>query len=64
LLAAFGDSYAAYCARVRRWWPRVPARGEPWLSWSWQKVLANHQLRFTAGLVVTVVLVVLRRLLL
>jgi protein-S-isoprenylcysteine O-methyltransferase Ste14 len=38
----FGESYARYCAQVRRFVPGLPAPGQPVLVWSWKLFGQNH----------------------
>lgn len=42
LIAIFTESYAHYCATVRRFIPQWPATGEPVLYWQWKLCKQNH----------------------
>lgn len=56
-----GDAYIEYCRRVGRWMPRVIPKLRQSLSWSWESVRRNHQLRVTAALALVVLMVIARR---
>jgi protein-S-isoprenylcysteine O-methyltransferase Ste14 len=56
-----GEPYVEYCSRVGRWLPRRLGRLHDSLSWSWENVRRNRQLRVTAALLVVLLLVVVRR---
>jgi protein-S-isoprenylcysteine O-methyltransferase Ste14 len=56
----FGDEYKEYCEQVNRWLPRPP-RARLWdQGGSWAAVWRNHQLRVTAGVMLSLVLLKLR----
>jgi len=38
----FGESYARYCAEVRRFVPGLPAAGRPVAVWDWKLFRQNH----------------------
>lgn len=42
LIAIFTESYAHYCATVRRFIPQWPATGEAVMYWNWQLCKQNH----------------------
>jgi protein-S-isoprenylcysteine O-methyltransferase Ste14 len=51
LIALFTESYAHYCATVRRFIPQWPATGEAVLYWEWKLCKQNHAaLNFIATL--------------
>ncbi len=56
LQGLFGEEYAAYCRKVRRWLPRPPREKLSTERWSWDSVLRNHEMRVAGGLVLMLAL--------
>ena len=56
LRVLFGEEYASYCRKVRRWLPRPPRERLSEERWSWHCVLRNHELRVAVVAVVGMVL--------
>ena len=57
LAGIFGEEYAQYCRRVRRWLPRPPRGRRSEERWSWDSVLRNHELRVAGGVLLILALV-------
>ncbi len=52
----FGDDYASYRGKVRRWLPTAPKERLSEERWSWACVLRNHELRVAVAVVAGMVL--------
>jgi protein-S-isoprenylcysteine O-methyltransferase Ste14 len=56
----FGEEYAEFCGEVNRWLPTPPRNRLSEARGSLAAVLRNHQLRVTAGVVLTLIVLKLR----
>lgn len=61
LREVFGEEYEAYTREVGRWLPRLtPYKRTSGRRLSWKRMVANHEYRNAAGLLIVLVLIILR----